>query len=110
MSWLPAARLQGIANHYAHALPRYLHEAYLASEFYTRAQIDHAVNALKLPEEYVGLAYAAYLPKSAFEEIHATLPLAMDYEEAREEFLRHVPEAEPSAGWNPLKSTILGRL
>lgn len=108
MDWLAASRLHGIAKRYAHTLPKYLQDAYLDSEFYTRAQIDHAVKALRLPEEYIGLAYAAYLPKSAFEETHATLPLPMNYEDARSEFFRHVPAPEPSAGWNPLNSTVPG--
>lgn len=108
MDWLAASRLHGIAKHYAHTLPKFLEDAYLHSEFYTRGQIDHAVEALKLPREYIGLAYAAYLPKAAFDETHATLPLPMDYEQARDEFFRHVPEPEPSAGWNPLHVSSIG--
>lgn len=72
MDWLAASRLHGIAKHYAHVLPDYLRNAYAASDFYTRGQIDHAVKALGLPQEYIGLAYAAYLPEAAFEETHAT--------------------------------------
>ena len=110
MHWLETARLHGIAKHFAHALPKFLQDAYLSSEFYTRPQIDHAVEALGLPKEYIGLAYAAYLPKAAFEETHATLPLPMNYEDVRGEFFRHVPESARSAEWNPLTATILGRL
>lgn len=111
MDWLANSRLHGIAKHYAHELPKYLKDAYLESEFYTRAQIDHAVEALKLPMDYVGLAYAAYLPKVAFEEAHSLLPLPMTYEDARIEFYRHVPKPEPTSEWNPLTTTsIFGRL
>jgi hypothetical protein len=110
MDWIAHARLHGIAKHYAVQLPPYLQQAYLESEFYTRGQIDHAVETLGLPRDYVGLAYAAYLPKPAYDEAHATLPLPMSYEEARAEFFEHLPEPEPVQQWNPLTSAILGRL
>jgi hypothetical protein len=108
MDWIAHVRLHGIAKRYALRLPDYLLHAYLASEFYTRGQIDHAVAALELPQDYVGLAYAAYLPKDAYDEAHPSLPVPMSYEDARAEFFAHVPDPEPE--WNPLKSTILGTL
>ena len=110
MDWLATSRLHGIANRYAHQLPKFLRDAYLDSEFYTRPQIDHAIEALSLPKDYIGLAYAAYLSESSYNETHATLPVPMGYEDARSEFFRHVPEQEPTSQWNPLTTTILGRL
>ena len=108
MEWLAAARLHGIAKHYALTLPKFLQEAYLDSAFYTRPQIDHAVKALGLPEDYIGLAYAAYLPKAEYEGFQTSLPLPMNYEDARTEFYGHVPEPEPTSEWNPLHTTGLG--
>jgi hypothetical protein len=108
MDWLATSRLHGIAKRYAHGLPKFLNDAYLASTFYTRPQIDHAVDALGLPKDYIGLAYAAYLPEVAYNEAHTTLPIPMSYEDARREYFRHVPEAEPTPQWNPLTITSLG--
>ncbi len=110
MDWIAHSRIHGIAKRYALTLPEYLQRAYLDSEFYTRGQIDHAIDALGLPQDYVGLAYAAYLPKEAFDQAHASLPLPMSYEDARTEFFQHRPEPEPTPEWNPLTRTILGRL
>jgi len=36
--------------------------------------------------------------------------LSMSYEEARAEYFEHLPKPEPTQQWNPLTSTILGRL
>ena len=108
MDWLATSRLHGIAKRYAHRLPGFLRDAYSASDFYTRAQIDCAVDELRLPNDYIGLAYAAYLPELAYNEAHATLPIPMSYEDARSEYFRYVPEAGPTAQWNPLTITSLG--
>jgi hypothetical protein len=108
MGWLAASRLHGIAKRYAHDLPRFLRDAYSASDVYTCPQLDHAVGALGLPKSYIALAYAAYLPEIAYNEVRTTLPLPMSYEDARSEYFRHIPEGDPSARWNPLTVTSLG--
>jgi hypothetical protein len=107
MNWLRTLRLNAVAKRYALRLPDYLRHAYSESEFYTRPQIAHAVAALRLPPSYAGLAYAAYLPKTAYDEIRAEQRLSMSYEDARSEFYRHVPEPEPSDDWNPLTAPSL---
>jgi hypothetical protein len=107
MNWLRTYRLHAVAKRYALGLPKYLLHAYLDSDFYTRPQIDHAIEALNLPRDCIGLAYAAYLPKTGYDEIRATLPSPMSYEDARSEFFRHVPEPPPSGDWNPLTVNTL---
>ena len=102
MNWLQTLRLNAVAKRYALALPKYLQHAYDDSEFYTHGQIAHAVADLRLPRKYIGLAYAVYLPKMAYEELRATLPRPLAYEEARSAFYRHVPEPDVSDEWNPL--------
>jgi hypothetical protein len=99
MNWLRNLRLQSVAKRYALRLPGYLRSAYSASEFYTTPQIAHAVKALKLPLQYIGLAYAVYLPRSAYDAVSPGLSLRLTYEDARAEFYRHVPE--PEEPWNP---------
>jgi hypothetical protein len=106
VNWLRTVRLHATAKRYALELPKHLQDAYLHSEFYTRSQIDHAVTTLKLPRNYVWLAYAAYLPKIAYDGIQAELNLPLNYEDARFEFYKHVPEPEDE--WNPLKTPSLG--
>jgi hypothetical protein len=109
MNWLRSFRLHAVAKRYALRLPKYLRHAYLDSEFYTHAQIVHAVEALRLPRNYIDLAYAAYLPKVAYDEIRAKQRLPLRYEDARHEFYRHLPEPESSDDWNPLtRSSVVG--
>ena len=100
MNWLRTLRLHAVAKRYALRLPNYLSRAYSSSEFYTRQQIAHAVEALQLPSDYIALAYAAYLPKLSYDAIRAELHLPMTYEVARAEFYRHV-SAPPGGSFNP---------
>ena len=101
MNWLRTFRLHAVARRYALRLPKYLSRAYSNSEFYTRLQIAHAVDALRLSPDYIALAYAAYLPESSYDAIRAGLPLPMSYEDARAEFYRHAFAPEPFDRWNP---------
>jgi hypothetical protein len=101
VSWFRILRLRAAAKRYARRLPAYLSRAYANSEVYTPQQIAHAVAALRLPSDHMALAYAAYLPKAAYDEIRAGLKLPMAYEDARAEFYRHAPDPAPSDSWNP---------
>jgi hypothetical protein len=107
MNWLRTFRLHAVAKRYARRLPKYLSRAYSNSEFYTRQQIAHAVEALRLSPDYIALAYAAYLPKSSYDAICSGLPLPMSYDDARAAFYRHVPAPEPFDSFNPANANSL---
>jgi len=72
-------------------LPGWLVRNYGASDRYTLPQINAAVAALKLPRNFMALAYAAYLSADEYEANRGNLPHDMDYDIAREMFLASVP-------------------
>ena len=74
------------ARAYAAQLPEWLAEHYALTENYTIGQIRTAVRALRLNPDYIVLAFAAFLPVTAFESVASELPLKLSYDEARAMF------------------------
>jgi hypothetical protein len=101
VSWLRNFRLRSAARRYAARLPDYLRRAHGRSEHYSAPQVAHAVRSLRLPDEYLWLAYAAYLPEAEYEHSLNGLHPDLTYSEAGAEFARHVPSRPWSAEWNP---------
>ena len=88
------------ARRYGAELTPWLAKSFGASEFYTPAQIRAGIRALKLNPRHSDLAFAAFLPETAYAALAADEPSALPYHEAREKLLRWKPIVE--AKWNPL--------
>jgi len=70
--------------------PRLEHD-YGRSETYSDRQIRHAVAVTKLNPKFIVLGYGAFLPKARFDELKPTMPIKLEYEEARILFLDSEP-------------------
>jgi hypothetical protein len=77
------------ARRYANRLPGSLRKDYGAREFYTPAQIAAAVKRARLPEQYLSIAYAAFLDEATFNQ----LGFEGDYRSLRALFQRNIRTA-----------------
>ena len=66
--FFPRLKMRRLARLYAARLPGLLAQDYGASETYNDTQITACVRRAKLPEAWLRLARAAYLPEAEFEE------------------------------------------
>jgi hypothetical protein len=76
-----------------------------ASEFFTPRQIDAAVARLQLDRKYIVLGYAAFLPKTPFDELAAHLPVTMGYKEAQALYERFIPAVASGSTVTPATDT-----
>ena len=75
----------------ARKLPAQLARDYGKSETYIEGQIGRAVAAVGLNPKFIVLAYAAFLPKTLFDELRPNMPIKLEYEEARILFIDAMP-------------------
>src|SRR5262249_23103641 len=102
LQWL---RLRSAAKRYSRSLGPALRRDYGASEFYTPPQIRATARRLDLPEAFIDLGYAAFLPEAAFDEV------AIDRQPGRRQALiklirRYQPRMLPAGSWNPAEDTV----
>lgn len=97
-------RLKRAARGYARKLPRQLARDYGPSEFYTEAQIRRSVDRAALSAKFVAIGLAAYLHEEAFDALSSTMPIAIDYDEARLLFLSFLPTGISSGTGTPVDS------
>ena len=95
LQWL---QLRSAAKRYARSLGPALQRDYGTSEFYTPPQIRAAARRLGLPEAFIDLGHAVFLPEATFDEV------AIDRQKGRREaliklFRRHEPRI-PLGSWN----------
>ena len=100
LQWL---RLRSAAKRYARSLGPALLRDYGTSEFYNPQQIRATVRRLGLPEAFIDLGFAAFLPEATFDEV------AIDRQKGRrhaliELFRRHQPRI-PLGSWNSAENT-----
>jgi hypothetical protein len=84
-------RAKFAVKNYARKLPAQLARDYRKSETYGGGQIRRAVVAARLNPKFLVLGYAAFLPKALFDELRPSMPIKLEYEEARILFLDAVP-------------------
>ena len=83
--------LRRAARKYAAKLPHQLFVDYGHEEFYTVAQINHAIADAHLNPSYTILGYARYLPRERFEDLRIELNVYLGYDEARALFIENEP-------------------
>lgn len=98
-----------MARRYARRLTPRLAKDYGSSEFYTKAQIDTAIENLGLESKFVAIAYGGFLREEEFGQWVHEMPIPMPYVEARTRILRHKPiKLQSRTGGNPDRNYQVG--
>jgi len=97
-AWFRAFLLKRAAGRYASRLRQQLMRDYGAGEVYTEAQVRAAVRKLGLPEKYIDLGLAAFLPEDVFRK--AAAGAGADYYGLRALFQASLKRPQP--GFDPV--------
>ncbi|GGZ20585.1 DUF6559 family protein [Asticcacaulis endophyticus] len=106
MGWFERFKWHRAAKKCARQLPRELAKGWGRAKYYTLGQIETAFKALKLPDKYSVIAYAAFLTRDDF-DAHVVADGPVSYEVALALFERFASRRRIGGYWHDPHTEVL---